>query len=250
MRILTVDIESAPSVVHRWQLYGNDSTSVSQIVDAGHLMCFAWKWRGTDWVHFGRGTRYKQYEDRVPDIYALHSQLNEADVVVTYNGKKYDIPRLNSAFLEAGLGPPQPYHQVDLYQVIRKNFGEVKNSLEYVSQKYLGVGKTPHEGHDLWVKCMAGDADAWRHMEEYNKNDCTITEQLYDKLLPWIPNHPNVLLYEDDRMGIACPRCASTSYHKKGFKVASTRVYQQYQCNDCRSWFRDTRSTDGTTVTN
>lgn len=57
--------------MHRWQLYGNDTTSVSQIVDAGHLLCFAWKWHDDDWVHFGRGTRYKQYEDRVPDIHAL-----------------------------------------------------------------------------------------------------------------------------------------------------------------------------------
>jgi len=246
VRIVTLDIEYAPSVVHRWQLYGNDTTSVSQIVDAGHLLCAAWKRHGEAGVSFGQGTRYDATGVGLGCIYRA---VNDADVVVTYNGKKYDMPKLNSAFLEAGLGPPSPYQHVDLYQVIRKTFGEVKNSLEYVSQKYLGVGKTPHEGHDLWVKCMAGDPDAWERMREYNMNDVIITEQLYDKLLPWIPGHPNVLLYEDDRVGIACPRCASTSYQKRGFKVASTRVYQQYQCNGCSGWFRDTRSFDGTSVT-
>ena len=251
MKILTLDIESAPSTVHRWQLYGNDTTSVSQIVDPGHLLCFAWKWYGTEDVRFGVGERYAHL--RLPFwefLPSLWKDISKADVLVSYNGKKYDIPKLNSAFLEAGLGPPQPYQHVDLYKVIQRQFGEVKNSLEYVAQKYLGHGKVPHEGHDLWVKCMAGDPEAWSKMEEYNKGDVVTTEQLYDKLLPWIPGHPNVLLYEDDRVGIACPRCASTSYHKEGFKVANTRVYQQYQCNDCRSWFRDTRSTDGTTVTN
>jgi len=248
MKILTLDIESAPSKVYRWSLFGNDTTSVNQIEDAGHLLCFAWKWRGDDLLRFGRAERYRTAEES-DSLKRLWYALDDADIVVTYNGKKYDIPKLNSAFLEAGLGPPSPYHQVDLYTVIRKNFGEVKNSLEYVSQKYLGVGKTPHEGFDLWVKCMAGDEDAWARMREYNMNDVVITEQLYDKLLPWIPNHPNVLLFEDDRVGIACPRCASTSYHKEGFKVASTRVYQQYQCNTCRAWFRDTRSFDGTSVT-
>lgn len=250
MKILTLDIESAPSAVYRWQLYGNDTTAVNQIKEAGHLMCFAWKWHGdpVGSTGFGRADRYKRLNE--PGLTTLHVAMSMADVVVTYNGKKYDIPKLNSAFLEAGLGPPQPYHQVDLYQVIRKNFGEVKNSLEYVAQKYLGHGKVPHEGFDLWVKCMQGDPEAWAKMEEYNRGDVVTTEQLYDKLLPWIPNHPNVLLFEDDRVGIACPRCASTSYHKEGFKVASTRVYQQYQCNDCRAWFRDTRSFDGTSVTN
>lgn len=247
MKILTLDIESAPSVVHRWQLYGNDTTSVSQIVDAGHLLCWSQKWHTDDWAAWYKAPRYSTVGDL--GLRGLHEALCQADVVVTYNGKKYDIPKLNSAFLEAGLGPPSPYQHVDLYQVIRKTFGEVKNSLEYVSQKYLGVGKTPHEGHDLWVKCMAGDEDAWRRMREYNMNDVVITEQLYDKLLPWIPGHPNVLLYEDDRVGIACPRCASTSYQKRGFKVASTRVYQQYQCNGCSGWFRDVRSSDGTAVT-
>lgn len=244
MRVLTLDIESAPSVVHRWQLYGNDTTSVSQIVDAGHLLCVAWKWHDNSLMNFTKGPRYGGDPER------MWWALNDADVVVTYNGKKYDIPKLNSAFLEAGLGPPSPYQHVDLCNAMKKVFGEVKNSLEFVSQKYLGVGKTPHEGHDLWVKCMAGDPDAWGRMREYNINDVVITEQLYDKLLPWIPGHPNVLLYEDDRVGIACPRCASTSYQKRGFKVASTRVYQQYQCNGCQGWFRDVRSSDGTAVSN
>lgn len=251
MKILTLDIESAPSAVYRWQLYGNDTTAVNQIKEAGHLLCAAWKWYGDPIPLWDHGPRYDvQVLNKPPGISRMHAALNAADVVVTYNGKKYDIPKLNSAFLEAGLGPPQPYQQVDLYQVIRKNFGEVKNSLEYVSQKYLGVGKTPHEGFDLWLKCMAGDPDAWCRMREYNENDVIITEQLYDKLLPWIPGHPNVLLYEDDRVGIACTRCASTSYQKRGPRIASTRVYQQYRCNDCGGWFRDTRSFDGTTVTN
>ena len=248
MKILTLDIESAPSAVYRWQLYGNDTTAVNQIKEAGHLLCVAWKWHDDSRTRFARAPRYHVTGDW--GLPGVHEALDVADVVVTYNGKKYDIPKLNSAFLEAGLGPPQPYHQVDLYQVIRKNFGEVKNSLEYVAQKYLGHGKVPHEGFDLWVKCMQGDPEAWSKMEEYNRGDVVTTEQLYDKLLPWIPGHPNVLLYEDDRVGIACTRCASTSYQKRGPRIASTRVYQQYRCNDCGGWFRDTRSFDGTTVTN
>ncbi len=30
----------------------------------------------------------------------------------------------------------------------------------------LGLGKKhEHEGHELWVKCMNGDKDAWKRME-------------------------------------------------------------------------------------
>lgn len=253
MKILTLDLEMAPSVVHRWASWGNDTTGVEQVIDPGHLLCAAYRWHSDPdgLVGFVRSSRYELKGEYIPNhgLRTLWDQLDFTDVLVTYNGKKFDIPKLNTEFLLAGFDPPSPFQHIDLYQVIRKNFGFFKNGLDYVTRQVLELGKAQHEGHSLWVKCMAGDPEAWETMRGYNVNDVIITEQLYDKLIPWIPAHPNVLLYEEDPIGIACTRCGSANYQKRGFRVASTRRYQQYQCNECGGWFRDTRSIDGAAVT-
>ena len=41
-----------------------------------------------------------------------------------------------------------------------------------------------NEGHELWLKCMAGNANAWKVMKRYNIQDVRVTEKLYDKLRP------------------------------------------------------------------
>lgn len=247
LKILTLDIEWAPALVHRWQSWGNDTTGVEQVIDPDHLLCMAWKWHDDSRMRFAKGPRYAVGGDW--SLPAMYEALDAADAVVTYNGKKSDIPRLNMEFLLSQMGPYRPFQHIDLYQVIRKNFGFFKNGLDYVTRQVLQLGKAQHEGHSLWVRCMNGDPEAWETMRKYNENDVTITEQLYDKLKPWIPAHPNELLYEENPIGIACTRCGSADYQKRGFRVASTRRYQQYQCNDCGGWFRDTRSVDGSAVT-
>lgn len=251
MKILTLDIEMAPNIVHRWQLYGNDSTALSQLVQPQEMMCASWKWMNEDSTHF---MVTPAYADRAPkrnttqDTQALWEALDEADMLITYNGKKFDVPRMNTLFVEIGCAPPSPYAHVDLYQVVRKNFGFPSNKLGYVTKRLLGYGKTDHQGHDLWVACMMGDVSAWHLMEEYNRQDVKITEDLYNRILPWIPNHPNVLLYNELPGQIACPTCGSDHFQRRGTRQLATGIYQQYQCLDCMSWFREVKRTDGSTV--
>lgn len=246
MKILTLDIEMTPNLAHLWQLWGNQHVSLNQLIESSELLCAAWKWHDDSRVRFARGPNYMIAGDW--GLPALYEAVDMADAIVTYNGRKYDMPRLNSAFIENGFDVPRPYTQIDLYQTVKRVFGWPSNKLDYVAQKLLGVGKASHEGHDLWVKCMSGDPDAWARMEEYNKQDVVITELLYDKLKPWIPGHPNTLLYGDEPGVTACPRCGSRSFQKRGFSVRATRKYQQYKCNECAGWFSDTRSAEGTTV--
>lgn len=249
MKILTLDIESAPNLAHVWQLWGQQHVGLNQLMEASHLLCAAYKWYGEDETSFVVGDEYAEYRPEGAGFTShLWKAVSEADAIVTYNGKKYDMPKLNSAFIEAGFDVPAPYAQIDLYQVVRKVFGWPSNKLDFVAQRLLGEGKKEHEGHDLWVKCMAGDPEAWAIMQAYNEQDVRITERLYDKLKPWIPNHPNVLLYTDDPSGIACTYCGSLDYQKRGPRQLATGIYQQYRCNDCGAWFRLTKRQDGSTV--
>jgi len=46
--------------------------------------------------------------------------------------------------------------------------------------------KVKHSGFELWIKCMAGDAKAWKEMKEYQIQDVNLLIDLYEKLRPWI----------------------------------------------------------------
>lgn len=249
LKILTLDIETKPCVVHRWQLYGNDTTALSQLIVPGGLMCAAYKWYGEDEIKFVVADEYlDMFGTWSRNVDHLWHALNAADAVITYNGKKFDIPRLNTAFIERQLTPPSPYAHIDLYQTVRKVFGFPSNKLDYVSGRLLDSHKVTHQGHDLWVACMNKDPEAWSLMEEYNKHDVVLTEQLYDKLKPWIPNHPNVLLYDENPEIKGCPTCGSGRIHRRGERQLATGVYNRYQCNDCFSWFREIKRINGSTV--
>ncbi len=169
----------------------------------------------------------------------IHGLLNDADAVVHYNGTKFDIPTLNKEFLLHSFNPPSPYKQIDLLRVVRSNFRFPSNKLDYVAQR-LNLGKKhEHEGHELWVKCMNGDKDAWKRMEQYNIQDVVLLESLYNSLRPWIRNHPNHNLFADDHV---CPNCASTRLQKRGTAISSTGTYQRYQCASCGTWSQSTKS--------
>ena len=113
--------------------------------------------------------------------------------------------RSTKSFLKLGWLPPRPFLEIDLLQSVRSRFRLTSNKLDFVAQ-FLGLGqKTKHKGMQLWKDCIDGDAAAWEVMEEYNKQDVVLLEDLYLYLLPWISNHPNLGLYGDDLKRRAAP---------------------------------------------
>jgi DNA polymerase elongation subunit (family B)/DNA-directed RNA polymerase subunit RPC12/RpoP len=227
MKILLLDIETAPNMVYSWGLF-KQNISINQIVNTGYTMCWAAKWLGDKKVHFS-SVHEDGMEAMVNKIYAL---LDEADAVIHYNGEKFDMPTLNREFLLHGLTPPNPYHNIDLLRTVRKRFRFTSNKLDFVSQQ-LGLGaKVKHMGMDLWTECMAGNGKSWNLMKKYNIQDVKLLETLYKKLLPWIQNHPNHALYLNTDAPV-CPNCGSKHVVKNGTETTLTMKYQRYRCQDC-----------------
>jgi hypothetical protein len=169
----------------------------------------------------------------------IHALLSEADAVVHYNGRKFDIPTLNKEFLLHGLTPPSPYAQIDLLTTARSKFRLASNKLDFVAQQ-LDLGKkTEHKGHELWLGCMNKDAASWKVMEKYNKNDVVLLEKVYDRLLPWIKGHPNRSSHSHT---LCCPTCASQDYQSRGTYKTKLGEYGRFQCKGCGSWFRGSES--------
>lgn len=243
-KILVIDIETSPNLAHVWSLW-NQNVGLSQLREASEVMCFAAKWYAEEDVLF-----FSTFRDGTEDmVYAAHDLLDEADIVVTYNGIKFDIPHLNRTFLEWGLTPPSPYKQVDLYRTVKRQFLFPSNKLDYVSQ-FLELGeKLKHEGHQLWVDCLSGDEDAWDRMQRYNEQDVLLTEDLYTVLRPWITTHPTVGLYDAEPSDEpSCPTCGSTSLQRRGKAFTSVSTYQRYQCQSCGKWSRGGQKVTGIDV--
>jgi len=233
MKILHLDVETAPHKVYAWGLWSQD-ISINQIVEPGYTLCWAAKWDSSEEVLFN--SIYKTSEDEM--LQEMHSLLDEADAVTHYNGVKFDIPTLNKEFVTHGMGVPAPYHQIDLLQVAKKQFRFPSNKLDYVAQA-LGLGsKVKHKGMDLWRECMEGDAEAWAVMEEYNRGDVILLEKLYHKLLPWIKGHPNHALYKEVLDRPVCTNCGGTHLQSRGKAKTKTQEYARFQCVDCGTWVR------------
>lgn len=237
MKILLLDIETAPNLVHVWGLW-NQNVGTNQIMDSGYVMCFAAKWLGKDEVIF----RSVFHDGEKKMLRAAHALIDEADAIIHYNGTKFDIPTLNKEFIINKLPPPSPVKQIDLLKTARQQFKFPSNKLDYISRA-LGVGgKVPHKGHELWIGCMNGSAEDWDIMKEYNINDVIILEGIYNKLKPWIKNHANHGLYTGDDMGLVCPNCGGNHYHRRGYAYTHAGKYQRFQCTGCGNWFRNKKA--------
>lgn len=235
MKILTLDIETAPNTAYTWGLW-KQNISIGQIKESGYVLCWAAKWLNDRNVMAGT----LQETGKKGMLEGIHDLLSVADTVVHYNGTRFDIPWLNGEFAKINLAPPAPYHQVDLLRVVRNQFRFPSNKLAYVAPA-LGLGdKVDHMTFDDWIGCMEGDDDAWMKMEHYNIEDVRLTEQLYLRLLPWIKNHPNHGLYKIEKK--ICPSCGGDHYHSRGTMTTRAGVYQRFQCQDCGTWFRGNKN--------
>lgn len=233
MRTLILDIETVPNLAWVWGLW-DQNIPINMLECPGEVACFAAKWAGNKNVIFSR---------EITDAYAL---LDEADAVIHYNGKKFDIPHLNREFKSAGLFPPAPFKQIDLLHVVRKRFNLPSYKLQYVAQWLKLGGKADTGGFELWKGIMADDEKSWKKMERYNKQDVVLTEKVYNELLPWIDSHPSLHLYDLTMDG--CPTCGSSDIHKRGFAYTKVSRFQQYQCQECGSYFRNTKRIEGVHV--
>lgn len=232
MKILHLDIETAPHRVYAWGLWGQD-IAISQIEEPGYTMCWAAKWHGK------RGLMFDSihHSGMKAMLQGIHDLIDEADACVHYNGRKFDMPTLNGEFLRHDLKPPATYKDIDLLLTARKRFKLASNKLDYVAQ-HLGLGaKVKHRGMELWRDCMAGDDKAWREMARYNKQDVALLERVYLKLMPWIDGHPNVALYDEDEPA-KCINCGSKKLQRRGYAYTTTQRYPRFQCQNCGKWLR------------
>lgn len=236
-KVLILDIEISPSLAAVWGLW-KQNVSLPNLLGESEVLCWAAKWEGSEDVM----SASVHEEGKTAMMRMIHRLLEQADVVVTYNGEKFDLKILNQEFLFLGMQPPKPYHSVDLLSTMRRRFRGTSNKLDWWLGR-LGIGKkTETGGAGLWIACMRGEPAAWSTMIKYNKDDVSLTEALLRRVRAWIPNYPVQPPVVNVDTGEVIPVCACGSVHfqSRGYKWTVGGVaYRQYQCQTCGKWSRE-----------
>lgn len=223
-KILILDIETAPIKAYVWRLW-DQNVGLNQIIDNGGIICVGAKWYGdkecflySDWEH-GHVEMLKQ-------VWLL---MNEADAIVTYNGNKFDLPKLRGEFLVEGFGSPPPLTSIDIYKVV-KGLGFISSKLAFVGPLLQVGAKMKHQGFELWSKVVDGDKPSQNKMGRYCIQDVRLLEKVYHKIKPYIKDHP----FLGSRS--ACGACDGKVLHSRGYRRTKTFKIQRLQCQSCGSW--------------
>lgn len=239
-RVLMLDIETMPGTCYIWSAKTR-WINPKQVVSKGYTGCFAARW-------YGEPKNSCTFHSIPKDgfrgmIEAAWRLIDEADALIHFNGKKFDVPTLNREFCSLELGPPSPAHDIDLLAAVRARFRLMHNNLDEVA-KWLGIGgKIQNRGMELWRDCMHPDPNdpvyvrAWKEMERYNRQDVHLLSDLFDRLRPWLTNNVNWSLWNIDGE-IKCAHCGSYDLTQEGTRKTLTHIYPRYRCRSCGGWSR------------
>ena len=232
-RILILDIETAPMLSYHWGLWKQNIGKSMRIEgDRTYMMCWSAKWLGEEGVFYAE----TRNEDDSFITQQLLDLLDEADVVVTHNGDKFDLKKINTFAIINDLPPPSPYRSIDTLKYARKKFSFERNNLDYLADILGCSPKGDHgkfHGFDLWNECIKGNDEAWEEMKKYNIQDIITLEEVYLKLRSWVKGvHLSV------GKDLKCPTCSSDDIVRDGLAYTNASVFKRYRCNRCNSWHR------------
>lgn len=235
-RVLIFDIETCPMEALIWSLR-QDYIPPANITKQRAIIAWAAKWVGEKKMFYMDLRTSKNVRVDKPIMQPLWNLLNEADIIITKNGKRFDQPVVFGRFASNDLGPPSPFKHDDVEKLFRKHFSLPSYGMDYLAEQFCKKHKkSKHEkfiGMDLWKECMSGNLEAWREMELYNKKDVLVTEELFEFIRPW-GGATDINPFHGDNLHRCV--CGSMNFKKEGFHRTKAGKFQQYSCRDCGAW--------------
>jgi hypothetical protein len=158
------------------------------------LLSFAWQWLDEKKIHCRALCDYPSYEKNKTDDSALVKDLH----------KLFDDADILIA------------HNGDRFDRRKAN------------ARFLGCGLPPPSPFK-----MVDTLKTARRQFMLTSNNLGLLRGVYEKLLPWIPNHPDMRIYTGKT---SCRNCGSKRVQFRGEDRTLTTVKQRYKCNDCSHW--------------
>lgn len=251
-KILFWDLESSLMEGYFFGIW-QQNIPLTRVKKQSHLLTASWALN--DGVV--QGVRLTPEQVRVSDdldvVVKIVQAINEADLIVTFNGKKFDVKLLNTRALFWGLPPIKPVKHIDLMEQSKRLFKFPSNSMQNISM-YLGEdGKIATSGTRLWERCAEWEnyqtcSNALEEMLTYNGQDIEVTRDLYYCFQGWMKNVPNLGTITNEVSGnhtVRCSHCGSDNVsHRNDKTYTAVSAFDLYRCGEenCRGVSRITKS--------
>lgn len=249
VKYLYFDLESSLMEGYFFKIW-DETIPITRVKKHSHLLTAAWATNDGEVESIRITPEDVKTGNDLAVVVKIIEMINSCDVLVSYNGKRFDLKLLNTRAIYWGLPPITAKKHIDLFEQAKKSFKFPSNSMQNVS-KYLGLdGKIETGQTMLWERCANYDnkevcSQALEEMETYNRQDIEATRDLHKRLQGWGKNTPNIgtiAKSKDGVEGLRCTHCGSSDVDKiiidgevkKGYTAVSS--FDLYRCNEnsCR----------------
>jgi DNA polymerase elongation subunit (family B) len=238
--VIFFDIETSPVEYLKFQKDKNPYFSSEGIIHDSYMISAAWKKQGDKKVnHVTSPNLWDDYNA----VKKLRDELSKADILVGHNIDKFDIKFLNARIILHGLPPLPLIPTIDTLKEVKRVATFTSHKLDYLTKLFFYEGKL-EVGFGLWKKIIVGPTQAIKRkalndMVTYNLRDVVKTEELYNRLRPYMKNHPHIGVMQGKDRRISCNKCGSTNVKRNGIRVTAAGLKkQEIQCQNCGSYHR------------
>ena len=201
--------------------------------DLGFILCMGWKELGKKTVHVESISDHNDgtWMDDGPLVDRCARILEQADMWVTYNGIKCDVPFLQTRLLLNHKPLLPPVAHKDVYYTVRHKLKMSRSSLLAIQQAMESQSKKTPVRLLQWLKAVCKkDKKALAEIEEHCKNDVLVLEERYLELRPLLLSHPRLYGY-----GV-CNKCGGELLKNKIYHTSSKQSKITLQCKSCRGY--------------
>ena len=203
--------------------------------DSGFIFCMSYKDLGEKKVHtvVRNNVLPDPYDDKAL-CKQIYDVIGDADMIVTHNGKRFDIPFINTRLLIHDLPPLPNVPHFDTCEIIFKKL-KMSGRLDNTSATFGWKLKKHGVEVQKWFRAAAGNKAMLKEIVKHCEIDVKLLEKVYLKLRPLGFKHPNIALINED--GRQCPICGKKgTLQSRGWLPAQVNKAKRYQCTSCGGW--------------
>ena len=238
-RIILFDLESLPNLPEVMKVFCGLSAypGLTMKASINTIICFGYQVFGeeTRCVNAWDFSSWKRdVNDDLEVVKRAREILQDADAIVTHNGRRFDLKFLQTRLLYHGLDPLPKIPHIDTCSIAKSHLLLFNNKMNTLAKFMTSEEKLENGGWELWVKVLNKDKEACKLMEEYCMQDVRTLNAVFKRLRPLISNLPNYNVFNPLDKPV-CPQCGSTRLQKNGKAVRGLKIAQRHICTDCRT---------------
>lgn len=239
-KILLFDIETLPIEAYVWGLWDNN-VALNQIKQDWTVLSWSAKWLedSPKKMMYADVRKEKNVRNDKNILLKMWKLLDEAEVVITQNGVKFDSKKLNARFAIHDIPPPSPYKHIDTLKIAKNHFAFTSNKLEYMAQalgvKYKKLKPKKFPGFEMWSACLNKNIEAFNEMQRYNNYDVLALQCVYERLIVW----DNTINFNVFNPEVKVCSCGSKEFKENGYDYQKLGKFKRYKCKKCGKHYRD-----------